>query len=67
MDQESDSNTNCNWSAQYSHQGFGTESLRLRDKRTSGNYSIIEIGLNIKKNPKDLSWVVVENHQLTLV
>ena len=53
MEHENDDDTNCNWSAQYSQQrtgGFG-------NKRTMGelpNFSIVEVGKNIKKSLGDL-------------
>ena len=43
--------------ARYSHQKLSTETRGFRKKRTSiyhSNYSMVEIGLNIKKNPGDL-------------
>ena len=75
MEHESDSNTNCNWQAQYSHQRIGTGTGRLGNKRTSGDYpnnSIVESGQNTKKSPEDLRRLAVtqtpeENHQLIKV
>ena len=51
---------------------FDTETRGRRNKRTSGdhpNYSIIKIGLNTKKSPKDLrkravTQTPVSNHRL---
>ena len=62
MEHESDGDTNCNWYAWYSHQRFGTSTGGLGNKRTSGNhpnYSIVEIGQNIKKSPGDLRKLAV--------
>ena len=71
MEHESDSDTNFNWCAWYSHQRIGTGTGGLENMRTSGdhpNYSIVEIGLNSKESPGDLKrFVVTENHELTLV
>ena len=75
MQHESDSDTNCNWCAWYSHQRFGTGTGGLGKKRMSGdhpNYSIIEIGQNTEKKPGDLRRLAVtrtpvKNHQLTLL
>ena len=56
-DHESDSDTNCNWYAQYSHKKICTGTGKLGNKRTSGdhpNYSIVEIGQNTKKSTGDL-------------
>ena len=56
MKYESDGDTNCNWTTQYSHQRIGTGAGGPRNKRTSGdhqNYSIVEIGENTKKIPGD--------------
>ena len=36
MDHESDSDTNCNWRAWYSHQKIGMGTGRLGNKKTSG-------------------------------
>ena len=51
---ESDRDTRCKRRCRYSHQSIGTETGGLGNKRTSGdhpNYSIVKIGLNIKKSP----------------
>ena len=72
---ESDGDTNCNWCARYSHQRIGVGTGGLGNERTSGdhpNYSLTEIGQNIKKGPGDLrtlavTQTLVENHQLMLV
>ena len=52
MEPEGDSDTNCNWCTQYSHQKIGTETRGLRHKRRSGdhpNYSIVEIGQTLRR------------------
>ena len=75
MEHESDSDTNHNWNALYSHQRIGTGTEGLGNKRTSGdhpNYSIVEIGQKTKKNPGDLKRLAatqtpVKGHQSTLV
>ena len=75
MELESDGDTDCNWGTRNSHQRIDTETGGPGDKRMSrdhSNYSIIEIGQNIKKSPGDLrrlnvTQIPVENHQLTLV
>ena len=75
MDHESDSETNCNWLAQYRYRKINKGTGGLGNKRTSGdhpNYSIIEIGQNTKKSPGDLRRLAVtqtpmKNHLLTLV
>ena len=54
MEHESDSDTNCNWSARYSHQKISTVTGGLGSKRTSEdhpNYSIVEIGQNTEMSP----------------
>ena len=66
---------NCNWSSRYSHQRIETDTEGFGNNRTSGdhpNYSILEIGQNIEKSPRDLrglavSQTPVKNHQLTLM
>ena len=65
LEHESDSDTNCNWYARYSHQmtGKGTED--------HPNYNI-KIGQNTERSPGDLRRLAVtqtpaEDHQLTLV
>ena len=45
----SDSDTNCYWCGQYSHQRIGKGTVKLGNKTTSGDhadYSIVEIGQN---------------------
>ena len=74
MEHESDSDTDCNWWARYSHQRIGTGIGGLGNKRTSGNYSnysIVKIGHNSEKTPGDMrrfavSQTPVKSHQLTL-
>ena len=56
MERESDSDTNHNWCARYSCQRIDTETGGHGNKRTRGdhpNYSIVEIGLNTKKETWD--------------
>ena len=75
MEHEGDSDSSCNWCAWYNPQRIGKETGRLGNKRTSGdqpNYSIIKIGQNTAKSPRDLRRLAltqtpVENHQLTLM
>ena len=75
VEYESESDSYCNWRAHYSHQGTGTWTGGLGNKRTSGdnpNYSIVEMGLNTEKSPGDLrrlsvTQTPVEIDQLTLV
>ena len=67
--------TNCNKSAQYSHQKIDKRTGGFGNKRTNGdypNYSIVEIVQNTEKCPGELRWLaiiqtLVEDHQLTLV
>ena len=54
MGYESDSDTNCNWCTQYSHQSISTGSSDYP------NYSIVEIGQNTEKSPGDLRFVVTQ-------
>ena len=75
MENESDSDTICNWCTWYSHQRICTGTGGLENKKVSGdhpNYSIIKIGQNIEKSPVDLRRLAVtetpvKNHQLMLV
>ena len=75
MEQENDSDTNCNWCTRYSHQKISTGTVGLGNKRMNGdhpNYSIVGIGQNTKKSPGNLRRLAVtqtpeENHQLMLV
>ena len=51
MEQQSDSNTNCNWCAH--HKRIDTETRGLENKKMGGdhpNYSIIKIGQNTEKS-----------------
>ena len=62
MEHESDGDTNCDWCTQHSRQRIGTGTGGLEDKRTSGdhpNNSVVEIGQNIAKSPKDLKRLAV--------
>ena len=62
MEPKSDGDTNCNWRTRYSHQRVGTGTGGLGNKRMSGdhsNYSIAEIGQNIKESPGDLTRLAV--------
>ena len=52
MEPESDSDTNCNWLAQSSHERVGTGTGGLGNKRMSGDHP--NYGLNIEKSPRDL-------------
>ena len=74
MEHESNGDANCNWGIRYSHQRIGTRTGGIGNKRISGgyaNYSIVEIGHNTKKSPKDMRRLAVtqspeESHQLML-
>ena len=62
MAHESDSDTNCNRRARYSHQRFVTGTGGLGNKRRRGdhpNFSIVDIGQNIRKSPGDLMRFIV--------
>ena len=75
MEQEIDDDTNCNWSARYSHKRISIGTGRLGSKRTCGNHpgcSIIDIDQNTEKRPGDMRILAVtqspvRHHQLTLV
>ena len=75
MEHESDSNTNCNRYARYSHQMISKGIRIIENKNTSGDHpndSTVKIGQNTEKKPGDLSRVVViqtpvKDHQLMLV
>ena len=57
MEYESDSDTNCNQYAQYSHQRISKGSGWFGNKSTSRdhpNSSIIKISKNTEKSPRDL-------------
>ena len=64
-----------NWCTRYSHQRIGTGIGGLGNEKTNEdhlNYSIVEIGQNTKKSPRNLRTLAVtqtpmENHQLMLV
>ena len=58
MKYKGDSDTNCNWSTSKIHQRISKGSEGLEDKRMSGDYSIIMIEQNTKKNPGD--WTRLE-------
>ena len=74
MEHESNGDNSCNWCAQYSHQKIGTKTGVRGNKRVSGdhpNYSIVKIGQNTTKSPRDLkrlavTQIIEKNHQLTL-
>ena len=75
MEHENDGDTNCNWCSRYSHQKISRRTGGLGSKRTSGdhpNNSIIKIGQNTEKSPRDLRRLAVtqspvRNQQLTLM
>ena len=75
MKQEGDGDTNCNWCTRNNPQRIdkGTGGLGYkRMSRDHPDYSIIKIGQNTEKSPRDLRILVVtqtsmENDQLTLV
>ena len=57
MKHDSDGDTNHNWCAQYNHQQIDTGTGELGNKRTNGyhsNNSIVKIGQNTEKSPRDL-------------
>ena len=75
MEQESDSNTNCNRCTRYSHhQNISKRIVGIRIKSTSGdhpNYTV-KIGQNTEKSPRNVKRFTViqtpvEDHQLILV
>ena len=73
MEHKGDGGTNCSLTC--CHEIFGTGTEGLGNKRTSvdhPNYSMVEIGQNTKKSPRELRRLavtesLVENHRLTLV
>ena len=73
MDYESNSDTNCNWRARYSHEMIGLGTGGHGNKRTSGDHpndSNVEIGQNTEKSPGDgrrlaVTLTPMRNHQLT--
>ena len=75
MEHESEGYANCKYRAWYSYQRFGTMTGGLRNKRTCSGHqynSIVEIGQNTKKSPRDMKRLAVaqtpvKNHQITLV
>ena len=66
-----DSDANCSWDTQCSHQRIYTRTRRLGNKRMNRehpNYSIVEISQNTQKSPGDLRRLgvnqnSVKNHQ----
>ena len=70
MAHETDSDTNCNWCARFSHQRTSTRNGGLGNERTSGDhpkYCIVEFGENTKKSPGDLlslrfQWKTISYH-----
>ena len=73
MEHERQSETNCNWRTMCCHQRIGTRTGGIRNKRTRWdhlNYSIVEIGQNIRKSPGELRRLAFthtseKDHQLT--
>ena len=62
MEDECDSDINCNWRTRYSNQMVGTGPGGLGNKRTSEhhpNCSIVEIGQNTEKSFGDLKRLAV--------
>ena len=58
----SDGDTNCHWCSLFSHKRIGTRTGGLGNNRMNGdhpNYSIIKIGQNTEKSPRDLRKPVV--------
>ena len=72
---ESNDDTNCNWCFWYSLQRIDASTGEYGNKsrnRDHPNYSIVEIGQNTEKSPRDLKRLVVthtpvKNHRLTQV
>ena len=72
LEPESDSNTNCNWCARYSHQRIGSGIGGHGNKRMSCdhlNNGVFEIRQNAKKSLVDLRRLALiqlplQNHQL---
>ena len=60
MEHESESDTNLNWSARYSHQRFGNGTGGLGNKSGDNqNYGIVKISQNTEKSPGDLRRLAV--------
>ena len=67
MEHKSEGDTSCNWCALYSKQIIVIGTGGLGNKRTRGdhpNCSIVEIGQDIEKNPRDLrSLAVIQSNE----
>ena len=74
-DHESDGYTNCYWCSWHSHQRISNGTRGFENKRMSGNhpnYSIVEIGQNTEKSPRDKKRLArtqtpVRNYRLMLI
>ena len=72
MEQEGEGETNCNWCTRNYPQNFEKEAGRVGNWRTRGdhlNYSIVEVGQNTEKCPRDprrfsVTQNSVRDHQL---
>ena len=75
MEHESDGDSNSKWCPWYTHQRINKVIGGLGNKMTIGNhpnYSIVKIGQNTEKSPRDLMRFVVtqtqeKDHQLKLM
>ena len=59
MEDEGDSDINCNWLGRDNLQSLGKRNGRFRNEKTSRdhlNYSIIMIGQNTEESPRDMSF-----------
>ena len=68
MEHDEDSDINCNWCAECSHQKFDRGTGGLGNKRMSGdhpNYSNVEISQNTEKSPGDLRRLPVTQTPVT--
>ena len=75
MEHERNSDTSYNWCTRNNPQKLGKQTGRLGNKRTSGDhpdFSILKIGQNTDKSPRDLKIIVcaynpVKDQQVTLI
>ena len=75
MENEGDSDTNCNWCVPNNLHRLGKGTGRLKNQRASGDhpdYSISKNAQNTEKSPGGLrkfavTQTLVKNHQLTLM
>ena len=71
LENKGDSDTNCNWCAWNNTKNTSKGTVRPRNKRTSGDCSIIKISPNTGKSSGDFRQLALtqtqeESHQLTL-